>query len=292
MSNVLIDAKVRGNRPVDCLTATLHHLVLETPKPKVSADFYARALGCRVERINGLLTAQAPDRRLAFIEGAPKKLDRAGFALPDAEELGRLRARISRAGWASEDGSTSFFYDAVTVRDPDGTRLSFGLQAEEEDVEAVMSVPQARLQHVVMASREPERVVTFFTDVLGFTVSDTVLDEERRLRTSFLRCSAEHHSFAVFKAPRDWFDHHCYEATDWDAIRDWSDHFSAEFIRLQWGPGRHGPGNNLFVFIHDLDGNWVEISAELEIVDHSRPPGEWPHEERTLNYWGQGLLRS
>jgi len=35
---------------------------------------------------------------------------------------------------------------------------------------------------------------------------------------------------------------------------------------VKWGPGRHGPGNNLFVFIHDLDGNWVEVSAELEHV--------------------------
>jgi hypothetical protein len=67
---------------------------------------------------------------------------------------------------------------------------------------------------------------------------------------------------------------------------------AGERIPLKWGPGRHGPGNNLFFFIHDTDGNWVEISAELEVVKPDRAVGAWPHEERTLNRWGIGLLRS
>ena len=61
---------------------------------------------------------------------------------------------------------------------------------------------------------------------------------------------------------------------------------------MKWGPGRHGPGNNLFLFVHDPDGNWVELSAELEVVAPDRPTGTWPHEERTLNSWGSAPLRS
>jgi catechol 2,3-dioxygenase len=60
---------------------------------------------------------------------------------------------------------------------------------------------------------------------------------------------------------------------------------------LMWGPGRHGPGNNLFIFIEDPDGNWIEVSAELEVV-HDRPAVDWPHERRTLNLWGPAILRS
>ena len=56
-------------------------------------------------------------------------------------------------------------------------------------------------------------------------------------------------------------------------------------------PGRHGPGNNLFVFIQDCDGNKIELSAELEIV-RSRQLIDWPHEARTLNLWGDALMRS
>jgi len=64
----------------------------------------------------------------------------------------------------------------------------------------------------------------------------------------------------------------------------------ARRIPLMWGPGRHGPGNNIFIFVEDPDKNWIEISAELEIM-YDRPAKNWPHEEYTLNSWGRGILR-
>ena len=75
-------------------------------------------------------------------------------------------------------------------------------------------------------------------------------------------------------------------------IRDWADHFARHGIKLAWGPGRHGPGNNLFVMIHDPDGNLIEISAELEVITGDRPAGIWPHEESTFNRWGSAALRT
>jgi hypothetical protein len=59
---------------------------------------------------------------------------------------------------------------------------------------------------------------------------------------------------------------------------------------LFWGPERHGPGNNIFIFTEGPDGNRIEISAELEVV-HDRPVKTWPHEERTLNLGGGGGLQ-
>ena len=116
------------------------------------------------------------------------------------------------------------------------------------------------------------------------------------MTTCFMRSNHEHHSLACFyhDAPGldgQGIDHHSYEAGEWDTIRDWCDHLASKDIPLMWGPGRHGPGNNLFVFIADPDGNWIEISAELEVV-HDRPVKIWPHGERTLNQWGRAIMRS
>jgi hypothetical protein len=66
----------------------------------------------------------------------------------------------------------------------------------------------------------------------------------------------------------------------------------AGFVQDLVDRGRHGPGNNLFLFFHDPDDNWIELSAEIEFCAIDRPIGTWPHEERTLNSWGSGLLRS
>ena len=280
-----------SGRPGDSLVASLHYLELGCLDPRASGDFYRRALGYALSEEGDAVIARAPDRQLALVPGAPRSLVSAGFMLPDSAELDRLRGRIGRAGWPARDGPTRFFGDAVTVRDPDGNCFAFGL-ANGEPLAEAGKTPDARLQHVVVASRAPARIVAFFRDVLGFTLSDDVLADDGSVRTSFLRCSQEHHSFAVFLASEDRLDHHCYETRDWNGIRDWADRLADARIPLQWGPGRHGPGNNLFIFVHDPDGNWVEISAELELVEHGRPVGQWPHEERTLNSWGVGLLRS
>ena len=75
-------------------------------------------------------------------------------------------------------------------------------------------------------------------------------------------------------------------------IRDWGDHMASLRIPMWWGPGRHGPGNNLFFMVEDPDGYKVEFSAELELMPEEMRYRTWPHEERTLNLWGSAWMRS
>jgi catechol-2,3-dioxygenase len=131
----------------------------------------------------------------------------------------------------------------------------------------------------------------FYKNKLGFQVTDRVTKNNGELATCFTTSNHEHHTIACFKSSKKGMDHHSYEAGDWNFIKNWCDHFASNNIKLMWGPGRHGPGNNLFVFIEDIDGNWIEISAELETV-HGRPVKNWPQEERTLNLWGNAIMRS
>jgi catechol 2,3-dioxygenase-like lactoylglutathione lyase family enzyme len=214
----------------------------------------------------------------------------AGYAVDDPAMLEDLKARLESHAVTLVPAPLPFFEDdAVAFRDPDGNCMVFGHPRDQRP--AAEGLP-ARLQHVVVASTNAERMTQFYTEVVGFRLSDQVLDDEGGLRTSFLRSDREHHSLAVFKADSCRLDHHCYETTNWNLLRDWADHFSEAGFELQWGPGRHGPGNNLFIFIHDPNENWFEISAELEIVNEARSAGVWPQAERTLNLWGKGLLRS
>jgi catechol 2,3-dioxygenase-like lactoylglutathione lyase family enzyme len=285
-----MNASPRYTRPDNCLRATLHHFGLESEAPGALAEFYRESLGYRFEQSGAAQVGRAQDRKIALLPGRSRQLAFAAYAVPDVEELKRLKHRIDAAGWQWDAFETPFFGEALSIKDPDGTLFVFGLPIGDSNV--TPRTPPARLQHLVMASKHAERVARFFETVLGFTLSDIVVDGGGGIRTVFLRSSQEHHSFAVFQASENRFDHHCYEVGDWNDIRDWADHMAAARIPLKWGPGRHGPGNNLFMFVHDIDGNWIELSAELEIVAHDRPAGTWPHEERTLNSWGQGMLRS
>ena len=69
------------------------------------------------------------------------------------------------------------------------------------------------------------------------------------------------------------------------------DHLSTLDIPIWWGPGRHGPGNNLFLMFKDPHGHPVELSAEIEHIPRHAAPRLWPHTEQTVNLWGSGWIR-
>ena len=270
------------------LNAHLSHLVLGSPDPLVMATFYEKAMGNTTEVIEQGCISTGPGRKLLFTSGKAKELKYFAMGMTE-ENLDLLRdALLAKNIQLSASPSPLFDDKAFALQDPDGNWLTFGVE-EKNSPQAELP---ARLQHFAFATTNIEEMVDFYQNTIGYLISDNVFDENKKLKTAFLRSDNEHHSLAIFQAKEKWFDHHCYESSNWNAIRDWADHLSTFDIPLQWGPGRHGPGNNLFIFIHDPDGNWLEISAELQVVPVDAPAGEWVHEPKTLNYWGQAFLRS
>jgi catechol 2,3-dioxygenase len=271
--------------------AYLHHVALESPDPQRLANFYAEAMDMTVERVSANeFRCEGPSRRLVAQRGEARKLAYAGLACRDTQGLSELRARAESEHLAIERSPTPYFGEgAFAVRDPDSNLICFGLARPQGS--SFLKGLRGPIQHLTFASNDVEAFADFYHGKLGFALSDRVLHKDGTLATYFTRSNHEHHTIACFKSDRQGVDHHSYEAGEWDTIREWSDRFSSKDIQLMWGPGRHGPGNNLFIFIEDPDGNWIEVSAELEVV-HDRPAVDWPHERRTLNLWGPAILRS
>jgi catechol 2,3-dioxygenase len=270
--------------------AQLHHLRRDSPEPERLARFYGELLGDRVERLSqDLWRVHGARRELLVGKGAAGGVPYFGLRLRDAAQLAAYARALEAQGVRREASPTPLFADAAfSVADPDGRRIAFGI-AEEKG--SASEGPPGRLQHFVCASSRLPEVQAFYRDRLGMVESDRVLEGES-LAALFLRSDPEHHSFAAFRAPESRPDHHCYETSGWMDIRDWADRMGRLGIRLWWGPGRHGPGNNLFFMIEDPDGYKVEFSAELEHMPQEMPYRTWPHEERTLNLWGNAWMRS
>lgn len=270
------------------LSAQLHHVELGSPDPEGLAAEYGRLFGTTERPYLQSWICTGPQRRLVFSKSGRKTLVSAGYATDDAT-VRNLRLIAAAHAAPLSEAAAPFYTDCFALHDPDGNLLHFGTPAPEST--AVADAPLARLQHLVLGSRNPDRLAEFYVEVLGMQVSDEVRDETGALRACFMRSNEEHHSLAVFNTQAR-LDHHSYELPDWNAMRDWADRLADEGVPLDWGPGRHGPGHNLFLFFHDKDGNWIELSTELERVEPGRPIGRWPHEERTVNSWGSGFLRT
>jgi catechol 2,3-dioxygenase-like lactoylglutathione lyase family enzyme len=280
----------------------LDHIRIDAADPAALAAFYRDILGMAAwQTTDGSFVLTGPQRRIVVGHGTPGAQPYGAFKLQSPRQLAELRAFLAAKGIALLPSPTPLFApDALAVRDPDGRLAVFGLPradmpaGDHSGFKPVAAALPARLQHVVVASTRLQEMMDFYLDGLGFVVSDYVRETggNRANTVCFMRSDPEHHSLAVFRAPESRPDHHCYEATSWNDLRDWADHLSRHKIKIWWGPGRHGPGNNLFLMCKDPNGYLFEISAELEIMPYEMAPRVWDHGERALNLWGPGFMRS
>lgn len=265
--------------------AALDHIRLDAEHLESMVAFYRDAMGMQpVPLADGSLLMQAPQRRIVL-----------GIGQRGAQPYGAFRPQGLAQLEALPSPTPLVAEGAFALRDPDGRQIVFGLQARGlpspgEAGNAAMRLP-GWLQHVVVASRALAPMLRFYEEDLGFVVSDYVHEGDTPT-VGFFRSSPELHSFAVFRCPETRPDPHAYETTCWNDIRDWADHMAGLRIKLWWGPGRHGPGNNLFFMVQDPQGYLVELSAELETVPDEVTKRSWRHEKRTLNLWGPGFMRS
>lgn len=270
--------------------AHLYYLHISSENPAKLAAFYRdhMSMGETVHGESHLLQGGA---RAAIISPGPAaQLVSPAYALRNQLALDALRERLQANGVPMTPlESPLYLPGAFVIDDPQGRKTAWGLPNRPliEDQEP------ARLQHAVFQTTELDAVVNFYVSKIGFTVSDEVVNEEDgRIMVVFLRSDDEHHSLAFFRGSRNEWDHHCYETREWNNIRDWGDKFAKLRVPIFFGPGRHGPGNNLFFMITDPDGNRLEISAEIERVAAEVSPGIWPHNEYTLNSWGRAWIRT
>ena len=140
-----------------------------------------------------------------------------------------------------------------------------------------------RLCHVGLNTARFEQVVAFYTDVLGFRVSDWIEDQ-----MVFLRCGRRHHVIVFTRADHASVNHVAYGMSGVDAVMRRISTLSAQGQEPDWGPGRHGPGNNIFCYYLDPAGYVNECSSDLAYIENEaeHEPAVWRRVPETLDCWG------
>ena len=269
----------------------LHHLEIQSSNPERLSNFYSNIMDMKIDKLSSdKFLCDGPSRKIIITLGKDKTLSHAGMVCRNENNLNGFKDFLNQKELKLKDFNSELYKPgSFSVEDPDKNVICFGVLKDKST--ASLNGIHAPLQHLTFASEDVVSFQNFYENKLGFQVTDRVVKNNGELATCFTTSNHEHHTIACFKSSKKGMDHHSYEAGDWNHIKGWCDHFASNNIKLMWGPGRHGPGNNLFVFIEDTDGNWIEISAELETV-HGRPVRNWPQEERTLNLWGNAIMRS
>lgn len=184
-----------------------------------------------------------------------------------------------------------------------------------------MAVENMGLDHVAIKVRDLEESIGYYRDILNMSVSDRIGDDVAFLRTPAVAEQSQHHEINLTQmsdnelaalAERDELEldlhefehdlpddgppmlpttgpiyHIAFEVPDFEAIENAVSELNARDHPIYRGPGRHGPGNNIFLYFPDPDGNPIELTAEMEKATEAggKPAKRWPQTPETWNVW-------
>ena len=222
--------------------------------------------------------ARSEVRMVTFRAVTAGDLDRIADAVPAAG--GRILS--SRAPVVEPGGG-----EAVIVEDPQGRILRFVCGDLRHENQQGPGDHPIRLAHVVVNSHDVAAGLPFYEQALGFRLSD------RTRIMAFIRIprstGGDHHSIALADADNDCLNHIAFLMPDTDAVMRGAGRMKDAGYGSEWGPGRHGPGNNTFNYFIGPGGFVIEYTADVEQVDDNhvaRGPDDWKWPPGRVDQWG------
>jgi catechol 2,3-dioxygenase len=139
-----------------------------------------------------------------------------------------------------------------------------------------------KIGHIGFYCRDLERMVDFYTRVLGFAVSD--VNEKGMV---FLRFGADHHSLVLARMPDEdqakapgptVVQQVALEVDDLDSLKRIRAYLVSQGARVL-GPIKHeGPGSDYTFDFEDPEGNRLQFFSDMDQIGadgKSRPKDEW-----------------
>jgi catechol 2,3-dioxygenase-like lactoylglutathione lyase family enzyme len=282
---------------------SLHGLLSVTigvPNVEQTAAYYAD-FGL-TPQAGGWFATQDGGRQLRIVAAPVRRLVDLRVAVDDPDDLHRAAAGLTRLG-------VGYDLTGVTLETAEPvTGAQVGLEVAPRLQQPVIAatayngpgryerqscrapgfgrtgpVRPRKLGHAVLGSTDYRTSVAFFTDGLGFKISDRIKDVG-----AFMRCSADHHNVLVLGAPVNFLHHTSWQVDDIDEVG------RGAFAMLEnaperhvWGLGRHYAGSNFFWYLKDPAGNFSEYYSDMDcIVDDQLWTPEDLEGARGLFAWG------
>ncbi|MFC9552302.1 VOC family protein [Rhodococcus sp. NPDC056960] len=232
-------------------------------------------------RGRGVFATRNGGEQLEIVHAPTRRLVELTVAADDPDDIAAITTRLNGLGLTAEQGGTS----VRAVEPVTGTLVRVEVRPRIVIEPAVPATPYngpgridrwgrapfltrtgsvrpRKLGHAVIGSTDLEATMRFFTDGLGFKVSDYMGD-----KAAFLRCSVEHHNVLVMAAPVNFMHHTSWQVDDIDEVgRGAHAMLDGNPERHIWGLGRHYAGANFFWYLKDPAGNFSEYYSDMDTV--------------------------
>ena len=279
------------------------HATFETRDIERAVDYYTRYLGLTVVERDGdtvFLACPSDFHSVVIKKGSAAAVTRLALQLAPDVDLDAFAAQTAAKNVALRRSSDTGPQTPVvlTVTDPSGLEVDlFPARPVSQQRPPNEGVTPRKLGHTAFFTPNIQATMQFYTEVLGFRVSDWIGDF-----FVFMRCNPDHHTVNFLSGPQRGLHHIAFELNDWNHVKEACDLLSQHDLDLIWGPGRHGPGHNIFTYHLNPDGFAIEMFTELDIMsveesgyfdprpwhkDKPQRPKVWdPAAIHSRNFWG------
>lgn len=229
---------------------------------------------CRHHHILSLHAAARPAIRCLVFDAA------------DRAEVDALHAAVKASGVACEmphplaspGGGYGFGF-----KDPEGRNLAVACGGQTQGQAHAPDRPH-KVTHVNLNAGDYDASTRFMCEVLGFRL----IDETVRARFLHAAC-ADHFSAALVRHRNATLNHIAFDMIDLDSVMRGAGRMRDAGYPIEWGVGRHGPGNNVFAYFAGPEEIPLEYTSEvLQIDDSYQPHGPefWKFPPGRSDQWG------
>jgi catechol 2,3-dioxygenase-like lactoylglutathione lyase family enzyme len=268
----------------------LSGVTVGVPDPDATADWLRSAIGFTMGGPDGhtaLCAGDYGDRgqaAITLVHAAETAMLEGLFEVSDDYDLNALGERLTAAGVEvrERDGGGLSFADAAG--NPLGCARSSALRVDKPRHEALRP---RRLGHMNIKAPDASATAAFYQEMLGMRLSEQIGDG-----LYFLRIATEHHNVGLRPGERGELHHLGLELDGWHAYQPILDRLASMDLKIEYGPGRHGPGNNIFTYLCEpSSGLRVELFADMAHIpdETTHRPLRWEAGDRmtkTINRWG------
>jgi catechol 2,3-dioxygenase len=276
------------------------HVVLTVRDLAASRQFYQEVLGL-------ILTAEEGDtlyfrgveeachHSLVLRKATDVSCARIGLRVFRDDDLAKLKAFFEAHGCAAAWADVPHQGRTLHATDPAGTPLEFCATMPVVPRMITKFTRHAggsalRLDHYQILTPEVRKTCEFYM-AAGFRLSEYIAPSGTfDLRGVFLQRKGNPHDIVFFNGTGPRLHHFAYLAPEVHHLLHACD-VAGELgygARIERGPGRHGPGHAMYVYMRDPDGHRVELfNTHYQIMDIENEPVGWdPSDPAIAHPWG------
>lgn len=270
----------------------LRHISLITPNLDEQASFYEKIWGLdktAQDESSVYFRGAGPENHILSLHNGEKSaLHHIAFGMVDKGAVDRaaeiLKSNgvplVQEPGYLDEEGKGY----GLRFADPENRVIELSAWVEiHTSIWNQKNVDPVKLNHVVMNTADLDMITDFYTNVLGFKVTDW--SEHQMV---FLRCNRKHHSIAFNQEGHASVNHIAYEVDAVDEVMRGIANVRKAGYQELWGPGRHGPGDNIFCYFKDPSNFVMEYTCYLETIEDEEEwkARVWKRVPHLIDQWG------